>query len=278
MKTKIKLQLAHGLVVCQYYKVETPDSPVVVITNGSNGFYNYGMFPTIQETLFKNGISSIAYNFSHGGVEDGLDYFTQLDLYEKNCMRLEVEDLYGIIKALSSQQFNITNDQKVYLMAHSLGSIPTIFTAKRLNSEDIRIEGIILLASVSTLNLYSKETMENWEKEKVWLMKNNRTNQMLPRGYEFYTEVKEAENAWNIYDAMRDIDTKYLIVYGEKDESVAPSHSDNLFSWAKSNGKQVTLEIIKNATHTFNTKHPFESTSPELKEMIKKISEWINKL
>src|SRR5207249_2606192 len=139
------------------------------ITNGSNGFYNYGMFPTIQETLYQKGISSVAYNFSHGGVEDGKDYFTQLDLYEKNCMRLEVEDLCGIVRNIYQEPFRFYPGQKLYLMAHSMGGIPTIFAAKRLNKENIKVNGIILLACVSTLDLYSKDEIDNWEKEKVWL-------------------------------------------------------------------------------------------------------------
>jgi pimeloyl-ACP methyl ester carboxylesterase len=276
MRTKIKLDLPHGLVTGQYLKSSDESSPLIIITNGSNGFYNYGMFPKIQETLYENGISSFSYNFSHGGVEDDSDYFSQLDLYEKNCMRLEVEDLYGIVKSLSNEPFHFNSTQKLYLMAHSLGGIPTIFAAKKLNDENIKVNGIILLASVSKLG-YSKEIMDNWEKEGVWLMKNNRTNQMLPRGKEFLTEVKNSDTTWNVSNAMKKIQTKYLIIYGEKDESVNPENSKVLSEWAKDNNQSVTDIVIKNATHTFNTKHPFEGGSPELKEMLSSVVNWINK-
>lgn len=272
MIKKLKLNLPHGLVVCQYYKIDKIQSPLVIITNGSNGFYNYGMFPAIQESLLDKGISSIAYNFSHGGVEEDLDYFTQLDLYEKNCMRLEVSDLVGIVEY---QNKTFDSHSKLYLMAHSLGSIPTIFAAKQIAELNIKIDGVILLACVSTLNLYSKEVMENWEREKVWLMKNNRTNQMLPRGYEFLMEVKNADTIWNISNAMKGIETKYLVINGDKDESVNPNHSESLVKWAESYAKKVTHSVIKNATHTFNTKHPFEEKTDEMKEMLRVVTNWI---
>ena len=278
MKTKIKLKLKHGIVTCHCYKTETENSPIVIITNGSNGFYNYGMFPFIQEDLYKNGISSISYNFSHGGVEGDQDYFTQLDLYEKNCMRLEVEDLYGIITNIYNHPFNFKISQKIILMAHSLGGIPTIFAAKRILSENISVDGIILLASVSTLDLYSKEILDNWEKDNVWLVKNNRTNQMLPRGYEFLCEVKNAQTLqWNLKEAIKQVNTEYLIIHGAKDDSVDIKHSINIKEWAESNLWPVSFNVIENATHTFNTKHPFEGETIELKNMLSVVVNWIKK-
>jgi len=276
MINKIKLELPHGLVVCQHYQAQSAESPLVIISNGSNGFYNYGMFPSLQEGLLKQEISSVTYNFSHGGVEDGLDSFTQLDLYEKNSMRLEVEDLYGIVK--NKHIFNVPDNKEIFLMAHSLGGVPTIFTAQRLAKEDSEIKGVILVASVSTLNLYSKEIMENWEREGVWLMKNNRTNQMLPRGSEFLSEVKNADKDWNMQNAMSEFKTNYLIVNGDKDESVNPQHSIDLVEWAKNAGNKVEHIVIENASHTFNTKHPFETSTPELKQLIKSISHWVHEV
>ena len=39
--------------------------------------------------------------------------------------------------------------------------------------------------------------------------------------------------------------------------------------------KKAALKIIEGATHTFNTKHPFEKSSDELENLIKATLEWI---
>src|SRR6476659_1673022 len=76
------------------------NSPLVIIINGHNGFYDYGMFPYLQETLARYSISSYSFNFSHGGIKGDGDYFEDLVNYQKNCMRLEVEDVMCVMQHL----------------------------------------------------------------------------------------------------------------------------------------------------------------------------------
>ena len=106
--SKVTFELGHGQVEGIYLKASEPSAPLVVITNGHNGFYNYGMFPHIQKTFQKHGISSYSYNFSHGGVVADSDYFTELDKYEKNSMRLETLDLLGVLEHLSDSVLILT--------------------------------------------------------------------------------------------------------------------------------------------------------------------------
>ena len=63
------------------------------------------MFPYLQETLAINKISSYSFNFSHGGIKGDADYFEDLVGYEKNCMRLEVEDVMCVLHNLHSGKF-----------------------------------------------------------------------------------------------------------------------------------------------------------------------------
>ncbi|MEO6637878.1 MAG: hypothetical protein ABIN25_06355, partial [Ginsengibacter sp.] len=88
-KQKISFIHKDGIVEGIYMPSEI-DARLVIIINGHNGFYNYGMFPHIQESLADNNIASYSFNFSHGGVKGDGDYFEDLKKYEKNCMRLEV--------------------------------------------------------------------------------------------------------------------------------------------------------------------------------------------
>ena len=133
-KRKVILMHANGMVEGIYLNAGTT-SPLVIIINGHNGFYNYGMFPYIQQKLFENGISSYNFNFSHGGVKGDADFFEDLEKYERNCMRLETEDVLSVLHNLHKEFKHHTN---VFLLAHSLGGVPAIFGTQKAIDEKIR--------------------------------------------------------------------------------------------------------------------------------------------
>ena len=59
-----------------------------------------------------------------------------------------------------------------------------------------------------------------------------------------------------------------LIVHGDNDEAIPVEDGRKLFEWIKNNNRNSSLEIIPGASHTFNTKHPFEGASPQLEKML----------
>jgi len=277
-KNKINFDLKHGTVEGSYVTVDKEDAPLVIITNGHNGFYNYGMFPYIQEQLYNHGISSFSYNFSHGGIQGDEDYFTELDKYEQNCMRLETADLAEIIKHLKGSEINFTDHTKLILLAHSMGSVPTIFAAKELLKQSYKIDGIVLLSCIKTLNRWPEYILEEWQEKSVYLQKNNRTKQELPQGKELLEEIKQADGKWSLRDALKEVKSNFLIVHGEKDEAVPVEDSMTLKEWVSQYGHTGELHIIPDATHTYNTRHPFEGPSKEVNMMLEVVSEWVNKL
>lgn len=251
-------------------------TPLVIIANGHNGFYNYGMFPYIQQSLLKSGISSYSFNYSHGGVMGDDDFFTDLKKYEKNCIRLEKEDILCAVENSVSDKFAKHN--RTFLFTHSLGGAPTIFATKEIELTEFKIDGIILVSTVKTLNFWGKPMIDKWQETGVYSKKNNRTNQELPMGKEFLAEVLDSDNKWNIENAIKVLKTPILIIHGEKDEAVPMEHSQLLYSWSKNNNPKNKLEIIMGATHTFNTKHPFTGPTPELENLIAECIIWIKSI
>ncbi len=274
MHTKKKITFWHenGEVEGIYFSAGT-SSPLVIIINGHNGFYSYGMFPYIQKELFENEISSYSFNFSHGGIIGDADYFEDLGKYEKNCMRLEREDLLCVLHNLQSGEFE--THSKVILLAHSLGGVPTIFGANKAAEEHIKIDGVILMSAVKTLNFWPSEMIKEWATTGVFYKKNNRTKQELPQGFEFLQEVLRSDTIWNLEAAIKSLQIPILIIHGKNDEAIPVQHGKTLFAWAKETNPKAIFKIIPGATHTYNTKHPFENPSFELMELIKIICEWI---
>jgi pimeloyl-ACP methyl ester carboxylesterase len=266
MKKKIQFNFLHGNIQGIYSESKNSND-LVIITNGHNGFYNYGMFPYIQDKLSSAGISSYSYNFSHGGIIGDSDYFEDLEGYEKNCMRLETLDLVGIIDNIKSSGIHFNDDTNLYLLTHSLGGAPTIFAAKQLNDCN-QLKALILLNSIKTLNVWPKAMLDEWQEKKVYYMKNNRTKQDLPQGYEFLQECLKFETEWNIEQAVSSINKKIILIHGELDKDVPLEHSQSLYNWARQSNIESELIIIQNAGHTFNTKHPFEGPSNELDNLV----------
>ena len=250
------------------------DSPLVIIINGHNGFYNYGMFPYLQQKLFENNISSFSFNFSHGGVIGDADVFEELDKYEQNCMRLETEDLLSVLR--NADQFK--DHSKIFLLAHSLGGVPAVFGAKKATEEKIKIAGMILVSTVKTLNFWPPEMLKEWAVAGVYYRKNNRTKQELPQGFELLQEILNSDKNWNVKQAIQSLTIPILIIHGAMDEAIPVDHAESLFSWIRARNAGAQLKIIPTATHTYNTKHPFEKSSNELEELISITTGWIHNL
>lgn len=272
---KISIEHVNGTVDGMYITAG-PGSPLVIIVNGHNGFYNYGMFPYIQESFYKKNISSYSFNFSHSGVQGDADYFEDLEKYEANCMRLETEDLLSILRQLSSGNFDAHT--KIILFAHSLGGVPAIFGAKKAAEEKMNIDGLILLSTVKTLYFWPADMMKEWAANGVYYKKNNRTKQELPQGFEFLQEVMKSETEWNVEGTIRSLQIPILIIHGDNDESVPVEHGEALYGWVKDTNPSAALKIISGATHTFNTKHPFEGASAEVNELINNAVGWLNNI
>lgn len=272
--SKISFSHSNGTIEGVYINAGD-NTPLIIIANGHNGFYNYGMFPYIQSKLGESGVSSYSFNYSHGGVKGDEDFFSELEKYEKNCMRLEKEDILCALENLQSDDYK--HHSSISIFTHSLGGVPTIFATVEAQELKLKLNSIILTATIKTLDVWGDTMMKKWQEDGVYLMKNKRTNQDLPQGYEFLQEVLKSNTDWNVETAIKKIQLPTLIVHGEKDEAVPVEHSKTLFEWVQGNNPQNELNIITDATHNFNTKHPFEGTSPELDNMVLVCVDWVKK-
>ena len=165
---------------------------------------------------------------------------------------------------------NIDKDN-INIIGHSRGG--GIVTIKA--EEDSRVTKVISLAGVCA---YGKRTstvgdLEQWKKDGVKYVLNGRTKQQMPHFYQFYEDFKANENRLTIKRAVSNLKIPYLIIHGDADTSVLIDEAHQLHKW---NGKSK-LEIIENADHVFNTKHPWieKTISKELKAAIKLIVDFI---
>lgn len=269
---QFKLNTQHGLIDGYYYEASNKLGKLAIIVNGLNGFSSYGMFPQIQKELQVAGVSSIAINFSHGGVRENDDIFTEIELYEKNSMRLEVLDILSVVNSLN--EINVEY-KELYLISHSLGSIPTAFAGFELYNNKINLKGIVFISPSMNLDFWGSENMDKWEKDGFLNYYIKRTNQTLKLGKEFLEETKHSTTTWNIEIPISKTPVKYLIIHGDKDESIPIEEAHIVSEWVKKYNYECTLMIIENANHNYNITHPFQNVSTEFENLIYQLSKWI---
>lgn len=251
-------------------------SPLVLMACGHNGFYHFGMFPTIQETLAQNGISSVAFNYTHCGISDDGDYFNDLERYKANCRRLEVEDLTWMAEQLVAGIWCHKPD-RLFLLGHSMGGFSASFAVQSIRKAGIELAGLLLLNSLRTLDVRTPEIMEEWKANGVYFRPNMRTKQDLPQGPEFLAETLASKDEWNMQRQIEALTIPCFVAHAVDDEAVPFEHGRTIFSWVYKNNPKNAFLPIPNAGHTLNTTHPMKRDSEELQFFCGQVIDWIEK-
>ncbi|MUU79203.1 alpha/beta hydrolase family protein [Winogradskyella endarachnes] len=256
------------ILIDAFYTKDLENQPIVIFCHGYKGFKDWGSWNLMSRAFAKAGFCFIKFNFSHNGgtIENPID-FPDLEAFGNNNYTKELDDLDAVItwtQDYFKPNSNI-NTKNISLIGHSRGGGITIIKA----SEDDRISKLITLASVSDFGSRSSTTgnLEEWKATGVKYVLNGRTKQQMPHFYQFFEDFKANEERLHIESAEKRLKIPHLIIHGSNDTSVKISEAEALHLW---NPKSL-YNIIENADHVFNTKHPWdkEELSQELKLVVK---------
>ena len=250
-----------------FYTENKQQKPIVIFAHGYKGFKDWGCWNLVAETFAENDLFFIKFNFSHNGgtVEQPID-FPDLEAFGNNNYTKELDDLGSVIDwALHNEHFkNEIDTSNITLIGHSRGG--GIVTIKA--SEDTRITKLITWAAVSNFGNRSSTIgdLEQWRKDGVKYVLNGRTKQQMPHYYQFYEDFKANETRLNIQLASKKLKIPFLIIHGTNDTSISFTEAENLHAW---NPKSELLPL-KEADHTFNSKHPWgeKSMSKNLEKVV----------
>ncbi|OCK50374.1 alpha/beta hydrolase [Chryseobacterium sp. CBo1] len=253
-----------------YYPETNEKLPLIIFVHGYKGYKDWGAWKLMAEKFAEAGFFFVKFNFSHNGttIEDPKK-FADLEAFGNNNYSKELSDLNVVIDHFIKN--GKVDDQKIVLIGHSRGGGISIIKT----CEDIRINGLITLASVDTLDRFPKNNaFENWKKEGVYYVENRRTKQQMPHYYQFFEDFKNDEHRFDVERSMEMAKAHVLIIHGTNDESVSMKNAEHLHIL----NPNSELYLIENANHTFGTKEPWEENnlSEDLNEVIEKSIEFIN--
>jgi len=233
-----------------YYPETGEKLPLVIFVHGYKGYKDWGAWDLMAEKFARAGFFFVKFNFSHNGttVENPHD-FADLEAFGNNNYSKEMSDLKAVIDYFYKDPR--VDNQKIVLIGHSRGGgISIIATA-----EDERINGLITLASVDTLERFPKdEALENWKQKGVYYVVNGRTKQEMPHYYQFYQDFERDIHRFDVERATEMAKAHVLIVHGTNDESVNVKSAEHLHLLHPNS----ELFLVENANHTFGSKEPWK--------------------
>lgn len=245
--------------------------PLVIFVHDYKGYKDWGAWNLMSEKFAEAGFFFVKFNSSHNGttVEDPHN-FGDLEAFGNNNYSKELSDLGVVVDHFVKDPH--VDDQRIILIGHSRGGGISIIKT----FEDERINGLITLASVDTLERFPKdEALENWKKEGVYYVLNGRTKQEMPHYYQFYEDFEKNIHRFDVERATEMAKAYVLIVHGTDDESVSVKNAEHLHIL----NPNSELFLVEGADHTFGAKEPWtENKLPEhLKIITDKCIDFINK-
>lgn len=238
-----------GFLADIFYSDTQKKLPLVVFVHGYKGYKDWGAWDLMAQKFAEAGFFFVKFNFSHNGTSiDDPDHFTDLESFGKNNYSKELSDL-GVVIDHFIQNPQV-DPEKVILIGHSRGGGISIIKT----FEDERINGLITLASVDTLDRFPQgDFFENWKKEGVYYALNGRTKQEMPHYYQFYENYEQNIHRFDVERAAEMAKAYMLIIHGTEDEAVDVKHAEHLHIL----NPNSELFLIENGNHTFGAKEPW---------------------
>lgn len=258
-----------------FYKKTNIPQDVIVFCHGFKGFKDWGAWQLVGEKMAETGFVFVKFNFSHNGIGDtDFKNFTNIQAFSKNNYSKDASDLESVLDWIGSSKFPVKNlSKKINLIGHSRGGGIVLLKA----FEDSRIDKVVTWSSISTFNRFGNEAaIDAWKAEGFKNFRNARTGQDMPINYQFYEDYVNNKTRFDLEKIAKNLFKPLLIIHGNQDDAVGLSHAQKLKLW----NEQSQLEIIENANHVYNSKHPWSEISlpKELNKAVEKtISFFIKK-
>jgi uncharacterized protein len=247
--------------------------PVVIVCHGFKGFKNFAFFPHTSGQLCDHGFAVVTMNFSGNGLGDDPLHFSALNKFAQNTISQELDDIDAVLDGIVSGGLLGTSGAtpRIGIMGHSRGGCTAIVKA----SLDPRLQCLATWASPAALGRYSDELLRQWKEDGRYNFVNARTKQDMFVNYSYLEDIQANHERYSLDLAVSKLTIPYLTVHGTNDESVPVDAAHRLHSYAQTG--QAELALVEGGTHTFGTKHPFEGSTPALKQAIDRTAAWFRR-
>ena len=239
--------------------------PTVVICHGFKGFMEWAFFPYLAHLLAERGFVAMRFNLSGSGQLPGEDRVSDLAAFRSNTHGRELEDLLAVIGAAGEEIAPGRADRdRISLMGHSRGGGNAILAAARPELAG-RVRSLVTWAAVATFDRYSEDQKTLWRDLGEYPVQNARTKQELALGLGLLEDLEANRETLDIERAAASRTCPFLIVHGDRDDSVGFADAERIKAAAK---EPCELLRIEGGDHGFGAKHPFQNPTPQLIQVL----------
>lgn len=234
--------------------------PCILYLHGFKGFKDWGFVPYAGHYFAQEGLSFLTFNFSHNGIGEDMQTFSESGMFEKNTFSREVRETIEVVELMMRTNF-FGNDfhHKLGLLGHSRGGGIALLAAEQLGE----CSAVTTWSAVSTFDRYDKKERQQWRKRGYKEVKNKRTGQVFRMGKPMLEDIeKNAKGSLNILAATKNLNKPLLILHGHEDETVPYYEAETINVYADPHNSRMRL--IPAAGHTFGAQHPFTESTQEL--------------
>ncbi|CAN5344735.1 hypothetical protein BH20GEM2_BH20GEM2_09680 [soil metagenome] len=252
------------------YRVESEPRSAVVICHGFKGFRQWGFFPPLARALARRGHAVITFDFTRNGLgDDGVD-FSALELFAENTHSRNVAEIHAVLDAVAGGGLLPRRPEAIGLFGHSRGGGEAVLAT----ADDERVDALVTWAAIATVNRWPEETLARWRRGETVPIANSRTRQQMPMAPSYLEDIERHRERLDLAAAAARVRVAWLIVHGERDESVASDEARTLFAAA---GPQTKLLLVESGDHTFGARHPYDGSTSALRIAAQATADWFDR-
>lgn len=260
-----------------YQPVDEPSAvlPTILFLHGFKGFKDWGTFPAICRRIAQSGFSVVAMNFSLNGIGKNPLEFDRLDLFARETLSQDLDDVGSLINAIQHDHITADNQplngDRVGILGHSRGGQTAVAAA----AEYAEIQCLVTWSAVANYNArWSEEMKSDWQSKGVTDIKNGRTGQIMPMSKIVWDDARENADRVIALHRVDELKLPALFIHSKGDEAVSYHDAEQLYGACSSEEKELML--LEKTGHTFGGSHPFEDKKfPEpLEQAVTKTIKW----
>jgi uncharacterized protein len=234
----------------------------VVCVHGFKGFLRWGFWPDAATRLVRKGFHAVRFDFSHAGVGEDGESFTETALFESGTFSQEADDLRRVLLAFAGADppgGGRVDPTQIGLLAHSRGSVAALAAAA---TPRLGVRSVALWNPIGRLMRWDRETRARWRSEGFWEVANARTGQLFRMAPDLLDDAEANSETLDPERNAARVEVPVLVVVSGDDTSVAPA--DGRAIAAALPKPLAFLREISGTGHTFGAAHPFTGATPEL--------------
>lgn len=271
MSQGIQFELPAGddaVLRCTRFPSQGEAKALIVIAHGYKGFKDWGMFPYAAERLSLNH-EVVTFNFSHGGIGDDLQTFTELEKFARNTYDRELQDLDVLLSYLS--QHPKLGALPLFLLGHSRGAGDCLVYALDHPGE---IAGVISWNGVTDLDLFTDQQKQDMREKGRAFVLNGRTGQQMPLDAVILEDLELQKERYRIVERMQQAGFPVVLIQGSEDGARLRRGSEQLTAVRP----DIEWVQIPGGDHTFRTVHPFTGATPQLEQAVEATRAFIGRV